>query len=387
MSHFLAARRCAALALLPVLWACGDDSPSAPDGDDGKEVLVDLGTLGGDSTQALDINDRSVVVGWSRDEEGRRRPFRWTAQDGMLDLGTLGGPDGAALAVNEDGVAVGWSRDAEGRQVATRWTDAGSPHPLEAHDLGSEDAPSAATAINGAGTAVGYTHGLQLARWTPDGRAVGMVGCPGGFAFDVTDGGRVVGIASAAVGAFLADPTTGETREYTGFAWTEDAGCRGLIDEALVAHDAVAANERGDVVGLGGEWEESDGDAFILFLISAEIPFVHGPEEGFRTPPELPDEPRDINEHGLVVGDGWEAVNERGERVGGRFLRAERAEAPPSLMGWEARSPDPGAASRLPEPGGAIPSPRTASCPAAMERLIALGALPECPLPDLPTPP
>ena len=54
--------------------------------------MRDLGTLGGDYSDAYGINDAGQVVGWSYTAEGFGHAFI-TAADGMgmRDLGTLGG--------------------------------------------------------------------------------------------------------------------------------------------------------------------------------------------------------------------------------------------------------------------------------------------------------
>ena len=52
--------------------------------------LTDLGTLGGDTSYALGINDSGEVVGYSYLADNvTRHAFIWTASDGMVDLGTL----------------------------------------------------------------------------------------------------------------------------------------------------------------------------------------------------------------------------------------------------------------------------------------------------------
>jgi probable HAF family extracellular repeat protein len=69
---------------------------------------IDLGTLGGLQSQALDIDDSSRVVGWARPPDVlSRHAFIW--KDGvMTDLGTLGGEESAAHAINDSGQVVGW---------------------------------------------------------------------------------------------------------------------------------------------------------------------------------------------------------------------------------------------------------------------------------------
>ena len=64
-------------------------SPAVYAGDPEKIDMQDLGTLGGDYSHALGINDLGQVVGRSLTSTGAIRPFLWTAEGGMADLGTL----------------------------------------------------------------------------------------------------------------------------------------------------------------------------------------------------------------------------------------------------------------------------------------------------------
>jgi probable HAF family extracellular repeat protein len=78
-----------------------------------------LGTLGGNDSAGIAVNDRGQVVGCATttdlDPYGgfcfgtqQTRAFLW--QDGVMrDLGTLGGPDAFAFVVNESGQVAGWS--------------------------------------------------------------------------------------------------------------------------------------------------------------------------------------------------------------------------------------------------------------------------------------
>jgi probable HAF family extracellular repeat protein len=54
-------------------------------------VMTDLGTLGGTLSEATDINDSGEIVGFSYTSDGDAHPFLYTASGGMMDLGTLGG--------------------------------------------------------------------------------------------------------------------------------------------------------------------------------------------------------------------------------------------------------------------------------------------------------
>jgi probable HAF family extracellular repeat protein len=74
--------------------------------------IIDLGTLGGEETTAVDINDAGSIVGTSQLPNGARRAFLF--QNGqMINLGTLAGDDGSsAAAINRAGQIVGNSGSA-----------------------------------------------------------------------------------------------------------------------------------------------------------------------------------------------------------------------------------------------------------------------------------
>src|SRR5207245_4211252 len=54
--------------------------------------MVDLGSLGGAGTTSIahDVNDEGAVVGLAETSTGRPHAFLWTAADGMRDVGGLG---------------------------------------------------------------------------------------------------------------------------------------------------------------------------------------------------------------------------------------------------------------------------------------------------------
>src|SRR5688572_2240837 len=71
-------------------------------------ALTDLGTLGGLSAQAYDINDAGQVVGYSTTATSQSHGFLW--QNGtMTDLGTIGGTKSDAHAINGFGQIAGRS--------------------------------------------------------------------------------------------------------------------------------------------------------------------------------------------------------------------------------------------------------------------------------------
>src|SRR4030095_4411739 len=69
--------------------------------------MMDLGTLGGDSSAAEAISDSGMVVGSSNKTLGATpHAFLWTQASGMRDLGTLGGTFSSAAALNNHGRVV-----------------------------------------------------------------------------------------------------------------------------------------------------------------------------------------------------------------------------------------------------------------------------------------
>ena len=73
--------------------------------------MVDLGSLGGAGTTSIghDVNDEGAVVGLAETSTGRPHAFLWTAADGMRDLGALGAAPSIALGINNRREVVGGS--------------------------------------------------------------------------------------------------------------------------------------------------------------------------------------------------------------------------------------------------------------------------------------
>jgi probable HAF family extracellular repeat protein len=115
-------------------------------------VMTDLGTLtGGGESQATAINRVGVVVGWSENRFGGTRAMQWTG-DSRRSLGTLGGRHSRAEDINDSGWIVGWSQTQNAETHAFLWR---SGQMIDLGTLGGS--LSIATGINNAGVVIGYS--------------------------------------------------------------------------------------------------------------------------------------------------------------------------------------------------------------------------------------
>lgn len=85
-------------------------------------TALDLGTLGGDNSEARDINNDRTIVGSSETASGETEAFIWHADFGMKSLGTLGGANSRAYGINSAGQIVGESETTTGQLHATLWS-------------------------------------------------------------------------------------------------------------------------------------------------------------------------------------------------------------------------------------------------------------------------
>jgi probable HAF family extracellular repeat protein len=196
--------------------------------------MIDLGTLGGPSSQAWGV-DNGQVVGDSD------HAFSWTQAGGMIDLGTLGGPVSVARGVSS-GQVVGWSQlsgDVLNSWHAFSWTQAGGMV-----DLGTLGGPvsEAFGVTNGQvvgdsspGSNINVRHAFS---WTQAGGMIdlGTLGGSSSQAWGV-DNGQVVGWSM----------TAGDASQHA-FSWTQAGG---MIDLGTLGGPSSQAwgVDNGQVVG------------------------------------------------------------------------------------------------------------------------------------------
>jgi probable HAF family extracellular repeat protein len=86
--------------------------------------MVDMGTLGGNSSYALQINDKGEAVGWSYLADNvTTHAFTWTLAGGIVDAGTLpGGCCSQGQGINSLGNLTGNAIRSDGYQSPFYWS-------------------------------------------------------------------------------------------------------------------------------------------------------------------------------------------------------------------------------------------------------------------------
>lgn len=232
-------------------------------------AATDLGMLPDDnSSVAYGVNDRLTVVGSSIGTDSGGEPsfqaFRWTRDGGISAIAGLGGDRSEARDVNIVGTVVGYAATPDGTVHAFR-ADAGAPT-LDLGTLG-EFRNSEALAINGVGEIVGLASnntGDRRAFIFASDRMTALPMLIGGtqsVAYGINDAGQVVGIS---------DTTDGS---YHAFCWRAGTEARDL--GPVASGDRLAINSAGDVLtSTGRVWH--DGRWFDLgALLTSARPGWH----------------------------------------------------------------------------------------------------------------
>jgi len=122
------------------------------------DTYLDLGTLGGDRSSALGINEWGLVVGTADEGPGGgSHAFIWDPVNGMGNLGTLGGAYSVANAMSGT-LAVGESQTGAGAYHAMLYDLNGPGYPVDLNDVLPPDSGwvlTTAVSINACGEIVG----------------------------------------------------------------------------------------------------------------------------------------------------------------------------------------------------------------------------------------
>ncbi|HEV8123295.1 MAG TPA: hypothetical protein VGP80_03555 [Gemmatimonadales bacterium] len=142
-------------------------------------TMQDLGTLGGNFSVAYSLNGLNQIVGQSATATGEFHAFITTPFQAMADLGTLGGDYSIALGINQLTEVVGLSKVASGEMHAFKWTQSGGMV-----DLGISGNYSVGYSVETFSSTVGYYRTgagtLHAYRLTPGGTVTDLGVLPGG---------------------------------------------------------------------------------------------------------------------------------------------------------------------------------------------------------------
>jgi probable HAF family extracellular repeat protein len=150
--------------------------------------MTDLGVLpgGGTISSAADINNLGQVVGFSNVPgtfSQVQHAFLWTSQGGMVDLGTLGGSTSQARSINDAGAVVGMSVTASNQTRPFIYRNGVMTDLLTLLPAGHCYATIDVNAINNDGTIIGSAQvsGQQhrAVLLVPGGTSTGTTNCGG----------------------------------------------------------------------------------------------------------------------------------------------------------------------------------------------------------------
>jgi probable HAF family extracellular repeat protein len=217
-------------------------------------AMADLGTLGGNESRGYGINDLGEVVGQS-DTSGVNHAFLYRGGS-MADLGTLGGSWSGAIGINNSTQVVGWSY-VSGDYTHHAYlyadglmTDLGTLGGMASTARGIN---ASAQVVGGAHTSSGAWHGFLYSGGTMN--DLGTLGGTESYALAINDSAQVVGESKTS------------TDVYHAFLYTEGSmiDLNNLIpaDSGWTLNVADGINDAGQIVGRGTN-PSGQSQAFLL---------------------------------------------------------------------------------------------------------------------------
>jgi len=221
-----------------------------------KGRLIQLGSLGGQESQAKHINDKGQIVGSADRRDGTWRAFLYDRAGGMQVLGTLGGDNSHGTALNNAGAAVGFSDLANDEWHAFLYQPG-----EELKDLGTLGGKvSYANGINNKGQVVGaatlpdaYRHAF-LYDPASGMRDLGTLGGRSSAATAINDSGVVVGASETAAHRWHAFVLDGQRMVDLGaLIGRGDSYATGINSAGHVVGTVVLGDERMSFVWRDGK--------------------------------------------------------------------------------------------------------------------------------------
>jgi probable HAF family extracellular repeat protein len=251
-------------------------------------TIIDLGTLGGDHTDAYAINASAQVTGDSYLADRSEHAY-FRDRSGMHDLGILpGGTFSVGNAINDSGQVAGFANinPDDPNNHAFRWDPATGLHDLGS--LGGED--TVAWAMNSFGEVAGESAlptGNYAAFLFSNGTMDDIGSLGGGYAraTGINDTDQVVGFSNLP-GSFT----------QHAFLWDSVHGMRDLGTLGGDTSSANAINASGQVVGFSSPTGSSQEHAFLWDS-------VHGMQDLGTLPGYEESYARAVSDRGQVVGE------------------------------------------------------------------------------------
>ena len=256
--------------------------------------MTDLGTLGGPSSQAFAINDRGQIVGASQTESGQTHAFLW--EDGvMTDLSEADVAWSAARDLNEDGVIIGAAREGWGAAAPCRWIESEAGRVVEEFPAAvdevlsvSEDGRIAAIHRGRGRAGEPERQGFLL----DDEELVPLEGAEYSSCLPVhiNDAGAIVG--SAAIPS--------EAESESAFRWDPRRGLQAMAALGNCQSQALASNERGEIVGWS---RDAEGQDRAVLWKKGEVQDLNDSLQAGRRWQLV--EAVAVDESGVMAGNGW----------------------------------------------------------------------------------
>jgi hypothetical protein len=278
--------------------------------------VIDLGTLGGSTSFALDVNNHRQVTGNAQEAASEPAPrlnaFSWNAPGPMSNLGVLAGSNNFSrgYAINDSGVIVGESDNNNSRA----FVDSGGAMSGLLRLAGDNDR-GVAHDVNNAGEIVGISSNGAVSRptkWTSNGSSyvpadlgtIAGTASATGRAWAINQNGAAVGLSTNAAGTSQATLWNEAVVNLTSLGdGTRFSQAMGLNDAQVV----VGSSSTGQTVGelIGSSSTTSITRAFVwqagaiteLSPLNLYTPANNGPTTNYHSVA------MDINNAGLVVGN------------------------------------------------------------------------------------